>query len=421
MDTATPLNDRRSWVDAKPRAARMPDIDTAVIGAGPYGLSAAAHLRAIPGMEVKVFGQPMSFWDQNMPLGMFLRSNWTATRIADPNLALTLEAYQSASDTRLEKPVPIHQFIQYGLWYQRQAVPDLDRRSVARVKSEPNGFRLTLEGGDVVRSRRVVVATGIGPFARRPVEFQHLPSSLASHTSEHRDLKEFSGRQVLVVGSGQSALESAALLHESGAEVQVAARATRIQWLQGFASTTFHHRMGKMTSRLLYAPTDVGPAGISQLMARPDLLRHLPRALQNKLWKRAIRPAGARWLVNRLRDVPIRLGRSVVSALPVAERIRVRFDDGSERTVDHVLLGTGYRIDISKYAFLAPELVKAIHINNGYPLLHQGLETSVPGLHILGAPAAWSFGPLMQFVSGTQYASQALVHSIVGKRQKSHA
>ena len=158
----------------------------------------------------------------------------------------------------------------------------------------------------------------------------------------------------------------------------------------------------------MYAPTDVGPAGLSQLLARPDLLRHLPRALQDKLRKRAVRPAGARWLVNRLASIPITLGRSVVSAGSTGERVIVKLDDGSERTVDHILFGTGYRVDISKYDFLAPDLLKSIERFNGYPVLKRGLETSVPGLHILGAPAAWSFGPLMQFVSGTTYASRAL-------------
>jgi len=152
-------------------------------------------------------------------------------------------------------------------------------------------------------------------------------------------------------------------------------------------------------------------------MARPDLLRRLPRGLQTKLWKRSVRPAGARWLVKRLQDVPIRLGRSVVSVIPVGDQVKLRMDDGSERTVHHVLLGTGYRVDISKYKFLAPELVQSIRMVNGYPVLQAGLETSVEGLHILGAPAAWSFGPLMQFVSGTHYAARSLTRRIAGKKQ----
>ncbi len=397
----------------------MTMCDVAILGAGPYGLSAASHLRTIKGLEVRVFGEPMSFWDRNMPAGMLLRSNWTATQIADPHRSLTLEAYQAASGNHLSAPVPLERFVQYGMWYQRHAVPDVDRRKIARVESAPRGFRLILEDGEAIHSRRVVVAAGIGSFAWRPPEFQGLPSSLASHTSEHRDLRRFAGKQVLVVGSGQSALESAALLHESGAEVEVIGRSPQIHWLQGRLSRTLHHELGHFTRQLLYAPTDVGPAGISRLMERPDLVRWLPRTIQDRLRKRCVRPAGARWLFQRLQGVPITLGQSVVSVAATGERVKVRLDDGSERPVDHVLLGTGYRVDVSKYEFLAAEIRQSIRRSsrsNGYPCLREGLETSVPGLHIVGAPAAWSFGPLMQFVSGTDYTSRALVRSIGSKR-----
>jgi len=400
----------------------MTKWDIAVIGAGPYGLSAAAHLRAVKGLDVCVFGEPMSFWERNMPVGMFLRSNWTATQIADPHRSLTLEAYQAATGNYLPagsgtsaRPVSLDTFVQYGQWYQRQAVPDLDQRKIARVESNGKGFRLILEDGDAVHSRRLIVAVGIGSFAWRPPEFEGLPSSLASHTSEHRDLGKFSGKRVLVIGGGQSALESAALLHEGGTEAEVVARTHTIHWLQGWASKTLHHGMGPFIRKVLYAPTDVGPAGISQLMARPDLVRRLPRWLQDRLRKRAVRPAAARWLETRLRGVPVRLGRSVVSVQAVGEKVNVRLDDGSDRIVDHVLLGTGYRVNVAKYKFLSDDLAQAIRSHNGYPILKPGLETSVEGLHILGAPAAWSFGPVMQFVSGTHYASRSLIRRIAGK------
>lgn len=392
----------------------MTVCDVAIIGAGPYGLSAAAHLRTVRGLDVCVFGEPMSFWDRHMPAGMFLRSGWEATHIADPNHALTLEAYQAASGNHFAGPVPLDRFVQYGLWYQCLAVPDLDQRRIARVDSDPRGFRLILEDGDIVKSRRVIVAVGIGSFAWCPPEFQGLPTSLASHTSEHRELRQFAGRRVLVVGAGQSALESAALLHERGAEVEVIARSNRINWLQGWLSNSLHYRAGKYIKQFLYAPTDVGPAVLSQIMARPDVLKLLPRRIQDTLSRRSIRPAGSGWLVKRLQNVQISLRRSVVSAVPAGERVTVRLDDGSKRSVDHVLLGTGYHVDVSKYEFLAPELVQSIHRVGGYPWLREGLETSVPGLHILGAPAAWSFGPLMRFVSGAGYASRSLVRSIAG-------
>ncbi len=393
----------------------MTRCDVAIIGAGPYGLSATAHLRTVKGLDVLTFGEPMSFWERNMPIGMLLRSGWAATHIADPNHSLTLDAYRAASCNHFSSPVPLDRFLDYGLWYQRQVARDLDQRKIIRVEPDTSGFRLVLEEGESVLARRLVIAAGIGSFTWRPPEFAGLPSSLASHTSEHRDFRKFTGKQVLVIGSGQSALESAALLYESGAEVEIVARARRIRWLGGVVSRTIHYGLGATISKLLYAPTDVGPAGISQVVARPDLVRRLPRSIQDWLRNRSIRPAGARWLVGRLQNVPIILDHSIVSAAPVGEKMRVRLDDGSDRTIDHVLLGTGYRVDVSKYDFLAPELADSIRRFQGYPRLSEGFEASVPRLHFLGAPAIWSFGPLMQFVVGTHYASRALLRRIAGK------
>jgi len=209
-------------------------------------------------------------------------------------------------------------------------------------------------------ANRVIVAAGIASFAWRPREFAKLPASLASHTSQHTDFDKFAKKEVLVVGGGQSALESAALLHESGANVEIVARTNQIRWLGGLVSRTIHRGFGPKLAKLLYAPTDVGPAGISQIVARPDLVRRFPRSVQDWLRKRSIRPAGARWLVGRLEDVPMHLGRTVTSAFTRGDRVKVRLDDGTERIFDHVFLGTGYRVDVSRYDFLSPKLAESI-------------------------------------------------------------
>jgi len=229
-----------------------------------------------------------------------------------------------------------------------------------------------------------------------------------SHSSAHRDFASFGGKQVLVIGGGQSALESAALMHESDADVEVLVRSPHVIWLRG---GTIHKRLGRATP-IFYGPTDVGPIGISRLLAQVGLCRHLPNAVMRPMARRAIRPAGSRWLVERLADVPITTGRSVVSAEEVDGRVRVELDDGSVRAVDHVLCGTGYRIDIERYEFLPSELLQMIDRANGYPRLGGGLESSVPGLHFVGAPAAWSWGPVMRFVSGTWFTGQALAKAV---------
>lgn len=387
----------------------MTKCDVVVIGAGPYGLSAAAHLQTIRGLEIRVFGEPMAFWERQMPVGMRLRSPWVASHISDPHRMLTLDAYQTASGNHLSAPVPLDRFVDYGHWFQRQVVPDLDPRKIKQIESSRGGFQLTLEDEDRLLSRRVVIAVGIGSFAWHPPQFEGLPSDLVSHSSEHRDLRRLAGREVMVIGGGQSALETAALLHEAGAEVEILVRSHTIHWL--LRSAKLHH-LGPMT-RLLYAPTDVGPAGVSRIVAVPDLLRRLPRSIQDHFRIRSTRPAGAGWLKPRLDGVKISLGRVVTSAIPVGKRLRLTLDDGSERLVDHALLGTGYRIDVSRHQLFSRELADSLRLANGYPQLGRGLEASQPGLHFLGAPAAWSFGPLMCFVAGTGYAGRELTRYIM--------
>jgi FAD-dependent urate hydroxylase len=389
----------------------MASCDIAILGAGPYGLSAAAHLRAANNKVVRVFGECMSFWESHMPVGMFLRSPWAATHLSDPRGELTLDAFKSINGNHLSAPVPLDRFIEYGRWFQRRAVPDVDPRKVAAIEAESSGFRLTLEDGEVVKPQRVIVASGIIPFAWRPSQFRSLSPEFASHSSEHRDLGGFGGRRLVVVGGGQSALESAALLHEAGAEVEVIVRSPVVRWLH---QNPLLHTWP--VSALLYAWPDVGPAVVSHVVARPSLFRQLPGKLQDRLGPRSIRPAGANWLKPRLQNVAITTSRSVKAAVPFGGHVKLILDDGSERVVDHVLLATGYRVDIGLYPFLSGKLLAAIRRINGYPQLDSGFESSVPGLHFLGAPAALSFGPLLRFVAGAEFASLALTRKILGKR-----
>ncbi len=375
-----------------------------VVGAGPYGLSSAAYLRAA-GIEARVFGEPMAFWENQMPAGMCLRSNWGASHIADPKQELTLDAYCRQNGNHISKPIPLDRFVDYGRWYQGQAVRDLEKRNVASIDVDGRGFKVLMADGEEFTARRVVVAAGISPFTARPEEFAGIPSSLASHTSEHKDLKKFTGQRVAIIGAGQSALESAALLKESGIQVEVIARAKTLNWVGLHARL---HHLG-LVSKMLYSTRDVGPAGISRLVAMPHVFRRFPRGFQNRTAYRAIRPAGAGWLQPRIADVPITLGRRVKSAAVAGSQLRLQLDDGTERLVDHALLATGFRVDVSRYPFLSPSLSKQVKTVSGFPVLRRGLESSVPGLHFVGKPAAWSFGPLLGFVSGAEFASTELV------------
>ena len=277
---------------------RTGDCDVAIVGAGPYGLSAGAHLKAM-GLSVRVFGEPMAFWADKMPAGMLLRSPREASNLSDPTRAFTLEAYETAFDKEPAAPLPIETFVEYGRWFRHQLGSDLDTRPVVRVDRDQHGFSLSLQSGELVHTNRVVVAAGIGPFRRKPAVFKNLPQKQASHCYEGRKLGEFSGKKVAVIGAGQSALESAALLHESGAEVEVIAHISGLRWI---GMHTWLHHLGPISS-MLYSKHDVGPAGISRLVAAPKLVHRLPLPLRDKIRKRAVRAAGSRWLPPRLSEV----------------------------------------------------------------------------------------------------------------------
>ncbi len=377
--------------------------DVCIVGGGPYGLSAAAHLRKA-GMEVRVFGEPMDFWASKMPEGMLLRSPRVASNLSDPDHAFTLEAYEAVSKTEACAPLPLDTFVEYGRWFRHHLGSALDTRSVSQVSLDKPGFRLTLGDGQEIRSKFVVIAAGIGPFRKKPEPFESLPPHISMHCYEGRAVRKYAGKRVAVIGAGQSALESAALLHEARAQVEILARQNEIKWI---GQHTWLHKMGPLSSAL-YSSHDVGPIGISRLVAYPKITRLVPLPLRDKIRKRTVRSAGSRWLPERLKNVKVTTSRFVKQAEPVRDELRLILNDGSERRVDHVLLGTGYRVDISKYDFLPTELVAQIQQFDGYPKLASGFRCSVPGLHFIGATAARTFGPLLYFVAGTEFASREL-------------
>jgi FAD-dependent urate hydroxylase len=385
--------------------------DVVIIGAGPYGLAAAAHLRSA-GMDAVVFGETMSFWKRNLPQGMFLRSPWRGTHIADPDKELTLDHFVLETGLPRREPIPLDMFIRYGEWFQKRIGPVIEDCAVTRVEALSRGFSVTLSNGETRYALRIVVATGLTCHSYRPPQFAGLPVVLATHSSEHRDLGRFRGRHVAVVGAGQSAVESAAIISESGAEVELIGRVGALNWIGRRPGAD---GLLQRTIESLSPPSPVGPFPMNWLVEKPTLMHHLPLSLRRLISTRGLRPAAASWLRPRAEGVRLRLGRVVVSATRRADSVHLQLDDGSRVEVDHVLLATGYRINVNNYSFLTPKLISAITSSNGNPELARGMESSVPGLHFLGASAVWSYGPIMRFVWGAGYAARKLVTHLVGR------
>jgi cation diffusion facilitator CzcD-associated flavoprotein CzcO len=386
----------------------MSTSTVAVIGAGPYGLACTAHLRAA-GVQTHLLGPRMAFWQHNMPAGMCLRSPWRASKISSPDDSLSLDVYERERGEAIERPIPLADFLAYARWFGERAAPDVDERRVTGLSQADGAWRLTLEDGDELEAERVVIATGLERFERIPEQLRDLPSERVSHADTLERPSDHDGKRVIVVGAGQSAVECAVLLAEAGAHTELIGRTGEIRWLK---SSSRLHASPQPIRNMLYPATDVGPPGLNQINTRPRLFQAFPLALQERIAYRSIRPAATAWLEPRSSGVTFTMETNVASAMVEGDEVRVRLDDGAERVVDHIVMATGYQVDMTRHALIGPQLAGSMECFRGSPRLRRGLESSLPGLHFVGAMAAQSFGPLMRFVSGSTYAAPAVTAGI---------
>jgi cation diffusion facilitator CzcD-associated flavoprotein CzcO len=376
----------------------------AVVGAGPYGLSIAAHLRAA-GVPTEIFGSPLSFW-RAMPPQMTLKSPWSASSLSDPGRRFTLDAFVAAHRMRRQEPVPIGLFLEYADWFRQQAVGEVDPTPVACIRESGAGFAVQLQDGREVAASRVIVATGIAGFPNVPDFAQGLPGDLVQHTGCVKEFNGYSGMQVAVIGAGQSALETAVFLHEAGAQVEVITRGP-IRW----ADRRLYER-GGITRKVFYPPADVGPVGLNWLVTLPSIFRLIPTRQRVALTFRAIRPSGAKWLKARFApEIKTTTNAGVLKMSASGRGVEVLTSDGASRRFDRVVLGTGYRPDLGRVPILDARLRRQIRHSRGNPLLDRRFQSSVHGLHFVGAIAGHTFGPLCRFVAGAGVAARAVARA----------
>ena len=410
---------RPRWSDSQMgQSAQKKEV--IVIGAGPYGLSATAHLLAA-GVEPYVIGDPMGFWKQNMPKGMFLRSRAEASNISAPQKHLSIESYQKVLGRKFPDPLPIEDFVSYGEWFQKQVAPNLDRRRVQNVSKNGSGFEVTFEDGEKIYGESVVLALGIGLFLHRPEQFLGIPAQLAPHSSALTDLSQFRGKRIAVLGKGQSALEYAAILHENKADVAIITRAAEVKfhslaWRKHLFRRLMAGPLRPLSYRIL-PPTDLGDIHTARKMADPKKFRRQSPEAQESLLRACTKPAGAYWLPSRLKGVQVKTQVSVTGVERASAGLKLALSDGTVEHVDVVVLATGYKIDVSKYNILDSALRKSIKTTpDGYPELTTSLETSVENLYMAGVIGEKTLGPTLRFVTGTSNAGPYLAAGIAGKR-----
>lgn len=386
--------------------------DAVIVGAGPYGLSIAAHLLE-RGMAIAIFGKPLQLWRDHMPKGMLLRSPWWASSLSDPHKKYRIENYLKEIGQPTINPLPAETFIDYGLQFQQHVVPQVDETYVSSIESTGGSFTLTMADGRIIYSQTVIMAIGLLYYVYRPAQYTHLPHQLITHTCDHSGFEQFAGKDVVIIGSGQSALETAALAQESGVRVHLVTRRP-LSWIKDDVDS---HQERSLLERVLHPQAGISSDWVSWCLEHfPYTFHKLPKSLKASVVRSLYGPIGSSWLKPRiLGKVTIHESQQVENLKETDDGIEVQLSNSKKLKVDHLILGTGYRVDIRKLPMLHSSLLPAIRTYRRAPILNNHFESSVPGLYFVGFSSVMSCGPFYRFVVGTDAATRRIAYAMAQK------
>lgn len=393
------------------------DSETTIVGAGPYGISIAAHLEAARKPYV-LLGSPLESWRRYMPAGMILKSERFASNLWDPHRRYTLQRYCELKRLPYQpigNPLSLALFLDYACWFREHAIGRIYDKRVARIARTPKGhYRLDLACGDHLTSRRVILATGHMNFCHMPPELQAFCEPFVSHSARIASVQSYSGRNVTIVGAGQSGLETAALLFEAGAQVRVLVRRNRVEWNSPSRPRPLLRRLIEPDAGIASGWKSVAVSELPRLfrLAFPPLKRH-------RFVAGSYGPSGAWWLRDRVEgSIQIDIATRLEHVHLEDNRLLVR-TNGAEGTrehiTDHVIAATGFKVDVDQMDYLDPTLRLAIAREaDGIPALNSHFETSLPGLFVVGIASAPVFGPIMRFMYGAKHAARVLARHLKG-------
>lgn len=389
------------------------NTDLLIIGAGPFGLAVAAQA-AHDGIEHLIVGKPMEFWRQNMPKGMFLRSacDWHL----DPLNQHTIEAFLSIQNKipKDVEPLSLEFYLTYAEWFRQQKninplpvyVERIDRLPTnaddTNDFSQPtHRFTATAANGETIKAKRVVLAPGFKHFAHIPDELTAiLPQGRYQHTSTFVDFNNAKDKRFLIIGGRQSAYEWAALLLEAGASA--------VHLSHRHATPAFDVADWSWVNQL-----------VDNMAEDPNWFRRLSQTekdeVSHRLWAEG-RLKLEPWLAPRLKDDRVRLWPQthLVSCTETANgELEAVLGNGETITIDHVVLATGYKIDITRLPILSPNLMEQLKTRNGFPVLDDHFETAIPGLFITSMPAMQDFGPFFGFTISVRTSAKLICQRLL--------
>lgn len=392
--------------------------DVAIVGTGPHGLSLAAHLKA-RGIDFRIFGRPMGTWAEHMPKTMMLKSDGFASNLSAPSRESTLKAWCARNSIAYADeglPIPLDTFLEYADWFRRRYVSELEDTMVTHLETDGDGYVLTLETGERVTARNVVVAVGISWFHYTPGFLSGLPSDLVSHSYDHRDVSRFRGRDVAVIGGGASAVNLVDELANEGARAHIISRGAEIEY----------NRVPDASDQTLFARIHSPASGIGRgwrsvfCAQAPLLFYRLPESLKQRAIRSHIKPSAGFYMRGKIEGrVGTLLNRSIDKAEARDSKVTLTLSDSDGRreklAFDHVVAATGYHPDMRRIPFLSRDLCERITLPDGSPIISDSFETPARGLFMTGPAAMSSFGPLMRFMVGAEFAAPRVATRIERK------
>ena len=391
-----------------------------IIGAGPYGLAVAAHLKYF-GVQFRIFGSPLHRWLYQMPSQMYLKSEGCASSLYDPTGNHTLAQYCKETDLSYSEygsPISRDLLARYAVSFQQTLVPDVENALVSAVEALPDGLELQLNTGERLGASKVIIATGLDYMAYIPDEIASLPTELRSHSADHFDFSAFKDKEVIVIGGGQSGLETAAILREEGASVSLVVRAPLLQWHPppSMIPKSIYNRLRSPRTRM----GDGRDLWVYDNL--PGFFHLMPQRFRVTRVAQTLGPAGAWWLKDRVvGQLPIFLGHRICSAAKQGTRVALQIADQSgqarELIADHVVSATGYRFKTDNLPFLSRTIKNQLRLEQQSPQLNLNFESSIPGLYFVGPACANSFGPVMRFLAGAGYAARQISRHVARSQQ----
>lgn len=374
-----------------------------IIGAGPYGLAVGSYAKRL-GLDCLVVGDPMSFWRDHMPAGMKLRSptSWHLDAAGE----LTFEGFlRSRGLTPANvSPISLGLYLEYAEWFREQGGITVQQAYVEKLdylSGGPYPFMAKLADGSQIRAQRVLAATGLTHYRNIPDDLASLlPPGCYAHTCDYVDFSPLQGKRCLIVGGRQSAFEWAALINEEvGAEIHL----------------VYRHETP--------AFTESDWDWIDELMDRtretPGWFKRLLPEERNGIYQRLWGEGRLKlepWLYPRIQGENVHLwpGTCITGGRESANgSVAVSLDNGKTLVVDQVILATGYRVDLAREPYLRDTgIAELLAVEEGFPVLDDRFQSSIPDLYFTGQTATRDFGPFFGFGIGCPAAAWVIGNAL---------